>query len=165
MDNKERKHQIESVVYEERPSYDISYFAGPVTFVSVSLVLAFYFAVNDPFISHILFPIAFIIGGANWALIPRKLSILQDSIKIVQGGPFSFKVPFDKIIAVRIVTTKMRGGILSGFRLNWETSNSNNIEITRKGALRVTISPKNPEVFLDNLHKAMNNWRDRRGIT
>ena len=76
---------MESVVYEDCPRYDVSYLIGPIVFVAFLLGLALYFYVNDPVFGLLLFAPALVVGVTNWALLPRKLCILDDRIKIVQG--------------------------------------------------------------------------------
>lgn len=158
---------MESVVYEDCPRYDVSYLIGPIVFVAFLLGLALYFYVNDPVFGLLLFAPALVVGVTNWALLPRKLCILDDRIKIVQGGPFSSKILFNTIESAHIVTTESHRGIFAPLRINWETCHSINgsIEIIRKGALRVTISPQSPELFLENLNKALNSWQDSGRIT
>lgn len=159
--------QSESVVYEDKPRYDLSYLIGPVVFVSLLLVLALYFYLRDPLFGLLLLAPALVVGIANFALLPRKLCILEDRIKIVQGCAFSTKILFDTIETAHITTIDSESGVFTPLRLNWETAHSKNgsIMIVRKKKMNATISPKNPDLFLENLNKAVDAWQDRNELS
>jgi len=87
-----------------------------------------------------------------WAVLPRRFQILEDRIKVVRGGPFSFSIRFDGVKTAR----KTRG--LAHFGIGFATS-VNRIEIVRRRGMNVRFSPSNQELFLENLNKALNDWR------
>jgi hypothetical protein len=159
--------QSESVLYEDSSRYDLSYLTGPVVFVSLLLILALYFYLDDPLFGLLLLAPALLVGLANYALLPRKICILEDRIKIAQGFAFSTKILFSTIESAQITTIESDSGIFTPLRLNWETSHAKNgsIMIIRKKKMNATISPKNPDLFLDNLNKAVDAWRNRNEIS
>jgi len=153
--------QSETIQYEDRPRYDLSYLIGPIIFVSLLLVLAFFFYLSDPLFGLLLLAPALVVGLANFALLPRKIQILSDRIKIVQGFAFSTKILFSTIESAHITTIDSDEGSFTPLRLNWETSHSHNgsIVIIRDKKMNATISPKNPYLFLENLNLALDTWR------
>jgi len=86
-----------------------------------------------------------------WFIFPRKYQILENKIKIVLGGPFSFNVPFDSVETAR----KTKGLVNMG--IGFATS-ADRLEIVRKG-MNVMISPSNSGLFLENLNQAVKNWQ------
>ena len=90
-----------------------------------------------------------------WAILPRRFQILEDRIKVVLGGPFSFSIRFDGVKTAR----KTRG--LAHFGIDFATS-VNRVEIVRGRGMNVLLSPSNQELFLDNLNKALEDWRKER---
>ena len=92
-----------------------------------------------------------------WAVLPRRFQILEDRIKVVLGGPFSFSIHFDGIKTAR----KVKG--LAHFGINFATS-VNRIEMVRGRGMNVLLSPRNQDLFLENLNKALSNWRKERGL-
>ena len=95
----------------------------------------------------------------SWALLPRRYQILEDRIKIVLGSPFSFKIGFDTIKEARKAT------VWSGtMTINFVTSVKNVVEVLRSKGMHVAISPSNRELFLEELTKAMANWKKSQGI-
>lgn len=153
--------QSETILYEDRPHYDLSYLIGPIFFVALLLVLAFFFYLSDPLFGLLLLAPALVVGLANVALLPRKLQILNDRIKIVQGFTFSTKILFSTIESAHFTTIDSDEGSFTPLRLNWETSHSHNgsIVIVRDKKMIATISPKNPDLFLENLNLVLDTWR------
>jgi hypothetical protein len=153
--------QSETILYEDRPRYDLSYLIGPVVFVSLLLILALFFFLSEPLFGLLLLAPALVVGLANVALLPRKLQILSDRIKIVQGCAFSTKILFSTIKSAQIKTIDSEGGLFTPLTINWETSHSHNgsIVIERIKKMNATISPKNPDLFLEKLNQALELWR------
>jgi hypothetical protein len=92
-----------------------------------------------------------------WMLWPRKYQILDDSIKVCLQGPFHFDIPFDDI-------DRAGEGEEPGFwfhiGLNYITAiGQNNICIVRDPKMTVNITPEHPKLFLENLKKAMDEWK------
>jgi len=153
--------QSESVFYEDSPRYDLSYLIGPVVFVSLLLILALFFYLSEPLFGLLLLAPALVVGLGNFALLPRKIQILSDRIKIVQGFAFSTKILFSTIESAHITTIDSEEGPFTPLRLNWETSHAHNgsIVIVRDKKMNATISPKNPDLFLEKLNQALELWR------
>jgi hypothetical protein len=159
------------VLHEDSPQYDLWLKLVLVFAPSLVIVLALLIhygvlpaesqkeariAVAVSFASAIFLMLLF------WAILPRKYQILEDRIKIVLGRPFSFDIGFNTI-----KETRREGGrrIVLAYRgRRFATSAKNIVEIIRGKGMNVVISPSNRELFLQELNKAIANWKRSQGI-
>ncbi len=93
-----------------------------------------------------------------WLFLPRKVYVLQDRIKI-RLGQFYLKVGFDNIESV-----KPARGIILFSSFSSITSFSTQIEIIRKRGLNWRVSPSRRDQFLENVNRAMSDWKRTRGL-
>ncbi len=148
----ERIKQVSTLVYEDKPKFDIwiiIVLGIPILFL---MVAALFMNVSDPETSISLSGTAAFIIVMYWIIIPRKYCIMNDKIKINLGGPFSFNAPFKNIKTAR----KIRG-VSEG--VNFATSFRNGVEIVRKRSMNVNITPSNIELFLEELDLSLTEWR------
>jgi len=92
-----------------------------------------------------------------WLLLPRKIYVLQDRIKI-KLGQFFLNVAFDNIESV-----KPAKGIIIFSSFSSITSFSTQIEIIRKRGLNWRISPSRRDQFLEYVNRAISDWKRTRG--
>jgi hypothetical protein len=95
-----------------------------------------------------------------WLILPRKYQILEEKLRIVLGGPFSFHIPFETIEAAKQLSVAKSATF---WGLNFSPTLKNIVGIKRKKGMNVTISPSNPGLFLENLDKAITDWKRIRG--
>jgi len=93
-----------------------------------------------------------ILAGIIWIIMPRKYLVMSNRLKIVLGASIPFNVPYNNIKEL-----KKPEGILFG--INWATSTKTLIQIVLKKGLNINISPDNRESFIQNINKAMQEWR------
>jgi len=93
-----------------------------------------------------------------WLLLPRKIYVLQDRIKI-KLGQFFLNVGFDNIESV-----KPARGIIVFSSFSSITSFSTQVEIIRKRGLNWRISPSRRDQFLEHVNRAMSDWKRTRGL-
>ena len=93
----------------------------------------------------------------GFAVIPTKYQIFNDRIRIVLGWVFHFNVPFSNIENVTSATF----GDLWGPNLNFINSYSSDdiLQITRKRGAKIHITPWDRKLFVENLNKALTEWR------
>ena len=159
---------MDKPIYEDEPSGGSAAFVcyqlilpGLVIFI-ILMILIYSFNWGDwlfdhPFIFPIIYSPAFLFV---WMRIPQKYQILDSRIKILLQGPFHFDIPFDDLI-------RAGEGEEPGFwfhvGVNLITAmGKNNIYIVRKTRMTVNITPKDPKLFVENLNKAMDEWRRSR---
>lgn len=145
---------MDSVIYEDNPYYD-AWFKGilmlPVFFILIGLYSTF----TGQITSAIgLFGIALLMGAIYWAIFPRKYQILDSKLKIVLGGQFSFNVPFDNL-----ETAGKPEGVSLGLNFATTFLTEHAVEIKRKKGMNVNITPKDRDLFLKNLNKAVYDWK------
>ncbi|NIM59894.1 MAG: hypothetical protein GTO16_13300 [Candidatus Aminicenantes bacterium] len=92
-----------------------------------------------------------------WLLLPRKIYVLQDRIKI-KLGQFYLNVGFDNIESV-----KPARGIIIFSSFSSITSFSSQVEIIRKRGLNWRISPSRRDQFIEQVNRAVSDWKRKRG--
>jgi hypothetical protein len=146
---------MDSLVYEDKPHYDIWFRAILGLIVVILVVPALVLVTSDPETSIGLLGTTIIIAILLWVVLPRKYRILHDRVKIMLGGRLSINISLDTIEAARIPK-----GLALG--INFVTSVKNPVEIVRKKGMNINISPTNRDLFLENMDKALNSWRNQR---
>jgi hypothetical protein len=145
---------MDSVIYEDNPHYDVwvkAIMVLPVFFV----ILGVYYLFTAQVESAIgLFATTLLMGAIYWVIFPRKYQILDSKIRIVLGGQFSFKVPFDTL-----ETAGKPEGVSLGINFATTFLRQHAVEIKRKKGMNVNITPSNRDQFLENLNKAIFDWR------
>jgi hypothetical protein len=91
------------------------------------------------------------------ALNPTKYQIFNDKIRIVLGYVLHFDTPFSNIENFASATFQD----LWGLNLNFINSYGSDdiLRITRKHGAKIHITPNDRELFLENLNKALTDWR------
>lgn len=144
---------MDALIYEDKPRYDIwmkAIIALPLFFI---LIGAFNLT-SEPEAAIGMFATAVLMAAVYWAVFPRKYCILSSKVRIVLGGPFSFNIPFNTIETARIPK-----GAAIGINFASSFSSKNAVQIVRRKGLNVNITPSDREAFLENLDKALSNWR------
>lgn len=145
---------MDPLIYEDRPHYDIwlkVIMAFPLLFIIVGVS---FLVDGQPQAAVGMFASAALMAVIYWAVFPRKYCILDNKIKIALGKPFAFNIPFDSIERAGIPQ-----GISIGINFITTFSGRHAIQIVRRRKLNVNISPGNRELFLENLDKALEDWK------
>jgi hypothetical protein len=123
----------------------------PVFFILIGLYYLFTAQVES---AIGLFATGVLMGAIYWAVFPRKYQILDSKIRIVLGGQFSFNVPFDTL-----ETAGKPEGISLGINFATTFVSQHVVEIKRKKGMNVNITPSDLDLFLENLNKAVYDWK------
>ncbi|MBN1375254.1 MAG: PH domain-containing protein [Dehalococcoidia bacterium] len=146
------------IVYEDRPHTDVWIKLTFLIPTVIILVIALIFSGFDPQSSSYSIceaaGIAILMALLYFFVIPVKYCILNDKVRIGFRGPFSFNIPFEHIRSIY----KARWWTI-GINFPANFSQSNMLEIRRKGRLAVTITPADKTAFIDNFKLAYENWR------
>jgi hypothetical protein len=95
---------------------------------------------------------AFIIGLIFWLVFPREYQVYEDHLRIVLGGPFSVKVGFQNIKAIRITSR-------TGLTVNFVTRIAKSyVEIAKKRGWSIAITPTANDSFVENANRALEQW-------
>ena len=100
----------------------------------------------------VLFASAPFILFVYWMVLPRKIFILQDRIRL-KFGQFFWNVPFETIESV-----KASRGIAAWTYCSSITCYRTQIEIVRKNRGNIRVSPSNRDRFLDSFKRAISDW-------
>jgi hypothetical protein len=119
------------------------------------LIIGIYYLVTAQVGSAIgLFATGVLMGAIYWAIFPRKYQILDSKIRIILGGQFSFNVPFDNL-----ETVGKPEGVSLGINFATTFLSQHVVEIKRKKGMTVNITPGDRDQFLENLNKAVYDWK------
>ena len=88
-----------------------------------------------------------------WSILPRKIFIYQERIRI-KFGLFFYSIPFSTVQSASV--TK---GIKFGTYISALTSYRNQVEIVRKKGLRVRVSPAHVDQFIEAFNRVLLEWR------
>ena len=145
---------MDSVVYEDTPRYDVYLKAIMVLPVFFIIMGIYYLIIAEVEAAISMFAATVLMAAIYWAIFPRKYLILYSKMKIVLGGPFSFNITFDNLKTAR----EPKGAT---FGINFHTcfSSERVVQIIRKKGWYVNITPSDRTLFLDNLKKALTDWR------
>ncbi|MCJ7579536.1 MAG: hypothetical protein MUP98_03265 [Candidatus Aminicenantes bacterium] len=157
---------MEPVVFEDEVKYDLWLKIILVGSIVVLIAMGIMFSVDaysrdilpeEPMEDSkigaiILFVSAVFVFLVLRAVLPRKLFILRDKIRI-NSSFFSFIIPFSRIESYDKAT-----GFPIGNYLISSTSLKNQIEIFRKSGLRIRVSPCHMDLFLEALDRAVKDW-------
>ena len=103
--------------------------------------------------SIVLFATAPFILLIYWLVLPTKIFIHQDKIRI-KYGQFYWNVRFDTIESL-----KTASGIPPIWSNSSVTSYRNQIEIVRNRKMNIRLSPDNRDQFLDYANRALADWQ------
>jgi len=145
---------MDSLIYEDNPHYDV-WLKGIMVLPVFFVIMGVYYLITAQLEAAIgMFAITLLVGAFYWAIFPRKYQILDSKIRIVLGGQFSFNVPFDNL--------ELAGkpeGVSLGINFATTFLSQHVVEIKRKKGMKVNITPNDRDLFLENLNKALHEWR------
>jgi hypothetical protein len=145
---------MDVVIYEDSPHYDV-WLKGimllPVFFIIIGLSFIF---TGDIESAIGMLATALLMGAVYWAILPRKYQIFDNKLKIVLGGQFSFNIPFETL-----KTAGKPEGVSLGINFATTFITEHVVEIKRNKGMTVNITPDNRDLFLENLNKAVYDWK------
>jgi hypothetical protein len=140
------------LLYQDKPKYGLLLkliLIIPVILLASSIYL---WSTGDAFVSLALLTEAFIIGLIFWFVLPREYQVYENHLRIVLGGPFSVKVGFQNIEAIRI-TSRL------SFNVNFTTTITKSyVEIVIKKGMSIAITPTDKESFVEKANRALSQW-------
>jgi hypothetical protein len=107
--------------------------------------------------SIVLFATAPFILVIYWLVLPTKILIHQDKMRI-KYGQFYWNVRFETIESVTAAS-----GIPPIWSNSSVTSYRNQIEIVRIRKMNIRLSPDNRDQFLDHVNRALADWKRTQG--
>ncbi len=87
-----------------------------------------------------------------WFIMPRKFLVMNDRLRLVMGAFLGFNIPYNNIKEIRKPGTWTAG-------VNYMTSTRTALEIVLKKGLTISIAPEDRQLFLDDINRAIMQWR------
>jgi len=140
------------LLYQDKPKYGL--ILKLVMIIPVVLLASgiYLWSTGDAIDSLVLVIEAFIIGLIFWFVFPREYQVYENHLRIVLGGPFSVKVGFQNIEAIRI-TSRL------SFTINFVTRITRSyVEIAIKKGMSIAITPTDDKSFVEKANQAMSQW-------
>ena len=139
-------------LYEDKFEYDtwLKLLLGSVVVLLVVLVAIA--AANDSGQAIAVFIAPVFVITLMYFILPRRIQIHSDRLKIILGGPLALTIPLTDIQEV-----KLRSGILAFIfvGMRFATSAEHTVEIIRNRGLNVVVSPSNTGEFVERLNQAL----------
>jgi hypothetical protein len=140
------------LLYQDKPRYGLLLkliLIIPVAFLIGSLYL---YLSGDISGALVVLPEGFFIGFVFWAVFPREYRVYENHLRVVLGGPFSVKIGFQNIKAIRITSR-------TGLTINFVTRITKSyVEIVRKRGWSIVITPTANDSFVENANRALDQW-------
>ena len=140
------------LLYQDKPKYGLPLkliLIMPVILLASSIYL---WSTGDALGSLVLLTEAFIIGLILWFVLPSEYQVYENHLRIVLGGPFSVKVGFQNIEAIRI-TSRL------SFNVNFVTRVTRSyVEIVIKKGMSIAITPTDDKSFVEKANLALSQW-------
>ena len=140
------------MIYEDTPKYDLwlKLILGGV--LALTLILGVIFIYRDTEAAITMFGITVFDALLFKAILPRRFQIFEDRLKILLGGPFSINILLSNIAEVKPASSRK---VFAYWGIRFATSTSNVVEVVRKKGLNLIISPRNDDMFLEQLNQAL----------
>jgi hypothetical protein len=140
------------LLYRDKPKYGLLLkliLIIPVAFMVVSI---YFWSSGDIEGGLAFLAEAFIIGLIFWFVFPREYQVYEDHFRISLGRPFSVKVGFQNVEAIRITNR-------TSLTVNFVTRITRNyVEIVKKKGLNIAITPADNDSFVVNANQALEHW-------
>ena len=143
---------MKNLVYEDTPRYDflLKLILGGVLALTFILGVILFF--EDIRVAWVMFGVTLFDALLFKAILPRRFQIFEDRLKILLGGPFSINILLSNIAEVKSASSRE---VFAYWGIRFATSTSNVVEVVRKKGLNLIISPRNDDMFLEQLNQAL----------
>ena len=140
------------LIYEEAPLYEswLKYLVGGI--LAFTLVLGLVFLPFDLEGAYALLGLTAFDALLSYVIIPRRLQIYRDRLRIAFGSPFALNLPFATVKEAR-EASGIKAYVYWG--ICCATSSKNVVEIVRSKGLNVVISSTSVDTFLESLNQAL----------
>ena len=140
------------MIYEDTPKYDLWLKLILAGVLALTLILGVISIYRDTEAAIAMFGITVFDALLFKAILPRRFQIFEDRLKILLGGPFSINILLSNIAEVKPASSRK---IFAYWGIRFATSTSNVVEVVRKKGLNLIISPRNDDMFLEQLNQAL----------
>lgn len=143
------------LLYQDRPKYDFwlkLFIAGTLAITLIPGIAFIYLSIE---LTWTMLALTVFDGLLFHAVIPRHFQLFEDRLSIELGRPFALNVLYANIREVRPASNE-EAFVYWGIR--FATSTKNPIEIVRTKGLNMIITPRDREMFLEQMEQARSMW-------
>jgi len=140
------------LLYEDTPKYDSSLKLILGGVLALTFILGIIFISQDTEAALAMFGITLFDALLFKAILPRRFKIFEDRLKILLGGPLAINIPLSNIVEAKPVSGRKA---FAYWGIRFATSTRHVVEIVRKKGLNLVISPRNEDMFLEQLNQAL----------
>jgi hypothetical protein len=98
---------------------------------------------------------AALLGLVFSLIVPRKYQVYEDHVRVVFGGPFYYRIGFDKVKSIEATSE-------TGFTMNLTSTIARSyVRISRTGGMALAITPRSNEEFAHSANDALTQWHRR----
>jgi hypothetical protein len=145
------------LLYQDKPKYGL--LMRLVLIIPVGLVASsiYLWSSGDTLAGITLLAEAFIIGLILWFVLPREYQVYENHLRVVLGGPFSVRIGFRNIEAIRITAR-------FALTINFATRITRSyVEIVIRKGMSIAITPADYESFVEKADQALGQWAKTSG--
>jgi hypothetical protein len=144
--------KYEGMIHEDRPH--LSFWVKLLIFgiLVITVFLGINLFTTDINTAGLMIVVAIVDLLLFYLIIPRKYQIYPDRLVIILGWPFKMKIPLS---CIRTAKPSAIRNVLFYRGVRLVTDNKSTVEITRENGNNILLSPRNQELFLDKLKKAV----------
>jgi hypothetical protein len=137
---------------EHKPKYDAWFKALLAIPVCMPLVMAVVLYASGSKEIWETFIVFIFILALIWFIMPRKFLVMSDRLRLIMGASLGTNILYSNIKEIRKPATWDLG-------VNYITSMKTPLEIVLKKGMNVSIAPEDRQLFLDDINRAMQEWR------
>ena len=138
------------LIFEDTPKYDLWLKLILGGTLALTFILGIIFIYHDTGAAVAMFGITIFDALLFKAILPRRFQIYEDRLKILLGGPFVINIPLSNIIEAKPASGRK---LFFYWGSRFATSTHHVVEIVQKKGLNLVISPRNDDVFLEQLNQ------------
>ena len=140
------------MIYEDIPKYDLWLKLLLISILALTFILGIIFIYQDTEAAIVMFGITLFDALLFKAILPRRFQIFEDRLIILLGGPFTINIPLSNIAEAKPASGKK---LFFYWGSRFATSTHHVVEIIRKKGLNLVLSPRNDDMFLEQLNQAL----------
>ena len=140
------------LIFEDIPKYDLWLKLLLISILAITFILGIIFIYQDTEAAIVMFGITLFDALLFKAIFPRRFQIFEDRLIILLGGPFNINIPLSNISEAKPASGRK---LFFYWGSRFATSTQHVVEIIRKKGLNLVISPRNDDMFLEQLNQAL----------
>jgi len=139
------------LLHEDTPKYDLWLKLILSGVIALPFILGIIFIYRDAEAAIVMFGVTLFDALLFKTILPQRFQIFEDRLRILLGGPLAINIPLSNIAEVKPASGRK---LFFYWGSRFATSTRHVVEIVRKKGINLVISPRNDEIFLQQLNQA-----------